>query len=164
MSSRALLLDTSDTVIYGDGRISLANEALDLTLRPYPKDPSFLSMRSPLKVGGTFASPRAGPDKGALAARAGVALGLAAINPLLALAATIETGPGKDANCGQVLREAASPAAAGRAAAGRAAAAGPPDSAKPAKPDGPPVAAPAKKGENPVRKTGPWTPEQLYKQ
>jgi len=31
---------------------------------------------------------------------------LGAINPLLALAATIETGPGKDADCRAALREA----------------------------------------------------------
>jgi AsmA family protein len=38
-----------------------------------------------------------------------VALALGSVNPLLALAATIETGPGKDADCGSILREAASP-------------------------------------------------------
>ena len=74
MSSRALVLDTTDTVIYGNGQVSLANEAMDLTLRPYPKDMSILSLRSPLKMAGSFASPKAGPDKGALAGRAGLAL------------------------------------------------------------------------------------------
>jgi AsmA family protein len=116
MSSRALVLDTTDTVIYGEGAVNLANEAMDLTLRPYPKDMSILSLRSPLKLAGTFAAPKAGPDKGALASRAGVALALGAVNPLLALAATVETGPGKDANCGAILREAASPDATARAA------------------------------------------------
>lgn len=117
MTARALVLDTSDTVIYGDGQINLGDEAMNLTLRPYPKDMSILSLRSPLRVGGTFARPSAGPDQGALAGRAGVALALAAVNPLLALAATVETGPGQDANCGPALREAASPYAAARIAA-----------------------------------------------
>ena len=117
MTSRALVLDTSDTVIYGDGNISLANESLALTLNPYPKDKSILSLRSPLKVSGTFSSPKAGVEKGALIGRAGLALALTAINPLLGLAATIETGPGKDADCSAVLQEAAAPAAAARAAA-----------------------------------------------
>ena len=117
MDSRALVFDTSDTVIYGNGQISLASEAMDLTLRPYPKDMSILSMRSPLKIAGSFGAPKAGPDKGALAGRAGLTLALGAVNPLLALAATVETGPGQDANCGPALREAWSPYAAARIAA-----------------------------------------------
>jgi hypothetical protein len=117
MTSKAVVLDTSDTVVYGDGTVNLANETLDLTLRPYPKDMSILSLRSPLRLGGTFAAPKPGPEAGPLAARAGLALALGAINPLLALAATVETGPGKDANCGAILREAASPYAAARVAA-----------------------------------------------
>ena len=117
MSSRALVLDTTDTVIYGQGQISLASEAMDLTLRPYPKDMSILSLRSPLKIAGSFASPKAGPDKGALAGRAVLALAAGAVNPLLALAATVETGPGQDANCGPALREASSSYAAARIAA-----------------------------------------------
>ena len=117
MASRAIVLDTSDTVVYGQGQVSLANEAIDLTLYPYPKDMSILALRSPLKIAGSFAGPKVGPDKGALAGRAGLALALGAVNPLLALAATVETGPGQDANCGPALREAASPYAAARIAA-----------------------------------------------
>ena len=115
MSSRAIVLDTSDTVITGQGQISLANETLDILLKPQPKDMSILSLRSPLRIGGTFESPSAGPEKAALAGRAGIALALAAINPLLALAATIETGPGKDADCAGILAQAENP----RAAAGK---------------------------------------------
>jgi uncharacterized protein involved in outer membrane biogenesis len=117
MSSRALVLDTSDTVVYGQGSINLATEALNLYFRPYPKDMSILSLRSPLKVTGSLGAPNAGPDKGALAGRAAAALALGAINPLLALAATIETGPGEDANCGAILREAAAGPQAGQAQA-----------------------------------------------
>ncbi len=106
MSSRAIVLDTVDTVVVGSGTISLAAESLDLVLRPSPKDASILSLRSPLRLTGTFANPKAGPDKGALAGRAGIALALGALNPLLALAATVETGPGEDANCPQVLAQA----------------------------------------------------------
>lgn len=117
MTSRAIVLDTTDTVITGRGRVSLADETLDIILEPAPKDRSILSLRSPLRIGGTFASPSAGPDKGALAGRAGIALVLGAINPLLALAATIETGPGQDADCSEVLAQAAKPNAGSRPAA-----------------------------------------------
>ncbi|MDR3452923.1 MAG: AsmA family protein [Rhodoferax sp.] len=106
MSSRSLVLDTSTTVINGSGTINLADETLDIVLKPEPKDRSILSLRSPLEITGSFKVPSAGPDKTALAGRAGVALALGAINPLLALAATVETGPGEDADCAQVLAQA----------------------------------------------------------
>ena len=107
MTSRTIVLDTSDTVINGQGTVNLANETLALVLSPQPKDVSILSLRSPLRIGGTFASPSAGPDKVALGGRAGLALALGIINPLLALAATIETGPGQDADCAKALSTAA---------------------------------------------------------
>lgn len=115
MNSRAFVLDTVDTVFYGEGRINLAQETLDFTVRPYPKDASILSLRSPLKLTGTLGAPQGGLDKTALAGRAGLALALGAINPLLALAATVETGPGENADCGSALREASAPQAAARA-------------------------------------------------
>ncbi|MES2189192.1 MAG: AsmA family protein [Pseudomonadota bacterium] len=111
MNSKVIVLDTTDTVINGSGQVNLATETLDITLHPQPKDHSILSLRSPLRIGGTFASPSAGPDKLALGARAGVTLGLAFINPLLALASTFETGPGQDADCRGALAIAADPKA-----------------------------------------------------
>lgn len=114
MTSRAIVLDTTDTVINGRGQVSLAKETMDIVLEPQPKDQSILSLRSPLRIGGTFAAPSVGPDKAALAGRVGIALVLAAINPLLALAATVETGPGQDADCQAVLAQAAKPAAGKR--------------------------------------------------
>ena len=117
MTSRVILLDTVDTVVRGQGQINLANETLDLVLTPEPKDSSILSMRSPLRIGGTLAAPEVGPDKTALAGRAGLAIALGMINPLLALAATVETGPGGDADCAQALQTARkSTASTGKAA------------------------------------------------
>ena len=111
MTSRAIVLDTADTVINGHGQVSLANETLNIVLNPEPKDGSILSFRSPLKISGTFAAPLAGPDKGALAGRAAIVVALGVINPLLALAGTIETGPGQDADCAGVLKRASNPQA-----------------------------------------------------
>jgi uncharacterized protein involved in outer membrane biogenesis len=109
MSSRAVVLDTTDTVVYGKGSVSFDTEQLDVWLHPYPKDKSILSLRSPINIGGTLGAPKVTPDKKALLARGAAALALGAINPLLSLAATIEPGPGEDTNCGAILREAASP-------------------------------------------------------
>ena len=109
MTSRAIVLDTSDTIVTGEGKVNLADETLDVLLKAAPKDRSILSFRSPLRIGGTFGAPSAGPEKAALAGRVGLALLLGAVNPLLGLASTIETGPGKDADCAGVLTLAATP-------------------------------------------------------
>jgi hypothetical protein len=109
MTSRAVVFDTTDTVIYGKGTANLGTEQLDIWLHPYPKDKSILSLRSPINVGGTFGAPHVAPDKKALAQRGALAVALGAINPLLSLAATYEPGPGEDANCSAVLKEAADP-------------------------------------------------------
>lgn len=119
MDSRVILLDTVDTVVRGRGSIDLSSEMLDLYFEPEPKDASIFSLRSPLRISGTLGAPEVGPDKAALAGRAGLAIALATLNPLLALAATVETGPGQDAPCAQVLRQAAQPRGASAPPAGR---------------------------------------------
>ncbi|WP_394001189.1 AsmA family protein [Luteimonas sp. WGS1318] len=100
MTSRAMALDTTDTIIIGEGTISLADERLDLRLRPRPKDRSFLALRTPLTIGGTFASPSFRPDMARLGLRGAVALALGSIAPPAALLATLELGGGEDSDCG----------------------------------------------------------------
>lgn len=123
MTSRSMVLDTADTVFYATGQANLATEKLDFVVRPEPKDASILSLRSPLVIGGSFGAPTGGVQAGPLAERGLAALVLGALNPLLALAATIETGPGQDADCKGVLAEAQKPSA-GAAAVGAAKAKG----------------------------------------
>jgi uncharacterized protein involved in outer membrane biogenesis len=100
MSSRALAFDTTDTIIIGDGTINLRDETLALRLRPRPKDRSFLTLRSPLLVSGTFKDPGFRPDLARLGLRGVVALALGSIAPPAALLATIDLGGGKDSDCG----------------------------------------------------------------
>ena len=100
MEARALAFDTADTIIVGEGTIDLDEEALDLELRPRPKDRSLLALRSPLVIDGTFANPGIRPDMGRLGVRGAIALALGSIAPPAALLATIELGPGEDADCG----------------------------------------------------------------
>lgn len=100
------VVDTSDTVVKVEGGINLREERLDLETKPYPKDPSPLALRTPLDIKGPFKDPSIRPKAGRLAARAAGAVALGAIAPPLALLALIETGPGKDTNCGQLLAEA----------------------------------------------------------
>ena len=99
MTSRALAFDTTDTVILGDGHVSLRDESLDLRLKPLPKDHSFLTLRAPLMLTGSFKHPEIHPDAKRITLRAVAAAVLASIAPPAALIATYETGPGKDVSC-----------------------------------------------------------------
>jgi uncharacterized protein involved in outer membrane biogenesis len=99
MRSRALAFDTTDTVILGEGTISLRDESLNLRLKPLPKDHSFLALRAPLMLTGSFKDPDIHPDTKKITLRAVAAALLATITPPAALIATYETGPGKDVSC-----------------------------------------------------------------
>ena len=123
MTGRTLVLDTSNAVFYATGQANLATETLDFVVHPEPKSKNVLSLRTPLIVGGTFGAPSGGLQVGPLAGRSLAALALGALNPLLALAATIETGPGEDSDCKSVLADANKPTP-GAAAAGAAKAKG----------------------------------------
>jgi AsmA family protein len=97
--ARSMAFDTTDTVILGEGSISLRDERLDLVLKPRPKDVSPVSLRVPLEVRGTFKEPEFSPQPGPLVARAAIAAALFAVAPPAALLALIETGPGEDVGC-----------------------------------------------------------------
>jgi uncharacterized protein involved in outer membrane biogenesis len=99
MDSRALAFDTTDTVILGDGNIDLRDESLDLRLKPLPKDHSFVALRAPLMLTGSFRHPAFHPDVARIGLRVVAAALLAGITPPAALIATYETGPGKDVSC-----------------------------------------------------------------
>jgi uncharacterized protein involved in outer membrane biogenesis len=97
MAGRSMVFDTTDTVFNATGQASLADETMNFVIRQQPKDMSILSLRTPLVISGTFGSPSAGVEAGPLAGRGLAALALGIVNPLLALAATIE-GVLADAN------------------------------------------------------------------
>ena len=99
MKARALVFDTTDTAIHGTGTVSLREERFDLRLHAKPKDMSPISLRSPLQVTGSFKDPDIGPAPGPLALRAVATAVLYAIAPPAALLATIDAGPGEDADC-----------------------------------------------------------------
>ena len=100
MTTKALAFDTTDTMIVGEGTISLKDETFDLRLRPRPKDRSLLVLRSPLIVEGTFKDPSFHPDMARVGLRGAIALVLGNIAPPAALLATLELGPGEDIACG----------------------------------------------------------------
>ena len=99
MTTRRLAFDTTDTVIFGEGTVSLRDERLDLRLKPQPKDHSIFSLRAPLLVTGTFKDPSFRPDMKKVTLRGIAAALLGSLAPPAALLALYETGPGEDIAC-----------------------------------------------------------------
>lgn len=103
MATTTSLIDTDINVITIVGNANFANEKLDFKVTPLPKKKSIVVLRTPFYMQGTFAAPSVRPEYSTLAMRAGGAVALGLVNPLLALIPLIETGPGNDANCAGLL-------------------------------------------------------------
>nr|WP_315239458.1 AsmA family protein [uncultured Albidiferax sp.] len=89
---KVMVVDTADSAVWIDGSLSLATEALDLRAVVVPKDFSPLSVRTPIKVQGTFSNPQVSLEKGPLAKKAAASLLLALVNPLAAVIPWIDLG------------------------------------------------------------------------
>ena len=89
---KVMVVDTADSAVWVDGSLSLATEALDLRAVVVPKDFSPLSVRTPIKVQGTFSNPQVSLEKGPLATKAAASLLLALVNPLAAVLPWIDLG------------------------------------------------------------------------
>jgi uncharacterized protein involved in outer membrane biogenesis len=62
MGVQTMVFDTTDTVIYGEGKVDLQNEKVNVLLTPVPKDFSPLSLRSFIRVTGGFKDLSVFPD------------------------------------------------------------------------------------------------------
>jgi AsmA family protein len=105
MAIQALVLDTGEGIINGSGTANLKDEALDLQLRTESKHFTIGSLPAPIKITGTLKHPNISPGK-ELLARGGLAAGLAAAFPPLALLPTIQFGTGEDHRCNALLARA----------------------------------------------------------
>jgi len=106
--ANALVFDTAVVNVGGGGTINLKTEAMDITLKPEPKDRSIASLKSPLFIRGTFGEPQVGPDMRRLATRGAGAVVMGIINPLLAVLPLLDEGKGKDSNCSALIAQATS--------------------------------------------------------
>ena len=106
MQAQALVVDTQVTTLLGTGSINLKNETIDIVLDNRTKTTSPLALRSPIYVRGSFAQPKIRIDGARALTRAAGALGLGLISPFLALVPLVDAGPGKDSDCGQLVRDA----------------------------------------------------------
>lgn len=106
METHSFIIDTDDAILDISGNINLAQEQLDLTIKPNSKGLRVFSLRAPLYVRGSFKQPNVSVDKGVLAMRAGGAIALAVLAPLAALIPLIKTGPGENSECAKLLADA----------------------------------------------------------
>ena len=104
-TSKLLVIDTEQTQILGRGGFDLAHERFDIIVAPKPKHVGMLSLRTPVRLYGSFKRPAYRLEKGPLLARAGGAIAVAAAAPLAALLPLVETGPGKTTDCAAVQRQ-----------------------------------------------------------
>jgi uncharacterized protein involved in outer membrane biogenesis len=99
-TSRALLVDTEYSTVYGSGNINLGTETLDLVVKPESKAAT-LNVAVPVQIGGTLANPTFAPEKVATVRKAAGILavvgGLAF--PPAALMGLGEMGSGEDNPC-----------------------------------------------------------------
>lgn len=103
--SSLFVVDTEQTQILGEGGFNLASEQFDFKVSPKPKRVGILSLRTPVRVFGSFKNPDYALEKGPLLVRAGGAVALAIVSPLAALIPLLETGPGESTNCARVASE-----------------------------------------------------------
>jgi AsmA family protein len=97
---RVMVIDTSDSAIWVDGSLSLATEAMDLHAVVMPKDFSPMSLRTPLRVRGTFADPEVSLEKGPIGLKLASSFLLALVNPIAGLIPLIDPGDADEARRG----------------------------------------------------------------
>jgi uncharacterized protein involved in outer membrane biogenesis len=99
LSTRTMILDTSDNVTTGGGDVNLRNETLDYRIRTQAKHFSIGTLPSPIAITGPFKNPSIKPEVLPLAARGVAAVALGFLFPPAALLPTIQFGVGDDPNC-----------------------------------------------------------------
>ena len=107
MTTRALVLETSDSTVTGSGTIDLGQETLDLTLLAHPKDASVLTASTPVTLTGTFRDPTIDVVSEELAEKGLAALALGVVLPVIgAVLPFIETGEAEGVNCAALMKAA----------------------------------------------------------
>ncbi|CAB5668600.1 putative assembly protein [Delftia tsuruhatensis] len=104
--TRNVKLATPEAIVEATGQISLAQETMDLHIKPESLKWKFFSLRTPLYVRGSFAHPQVGVEPGPLLLRAGAAVAAAIAAPAaLALVPLTVPAAEEDAQCQRILAE-----------------------------------------------------------
>jgi hypothetical protein len=104
---RQVVFDTQVVLITGLGDVDLRNERLNLQLTGRPKKFRFAVLRTPVEIRGTLRHPAIGLKASKLAAQGAAAAVLGVVGtPLAAIAAFVDPGLNKTADCQQLLADA----------------------------------------------------------
>jgi uncharacterized protein involved in outer membrane biogenesis len=95
ITTRALILETTDLVLQGSGSANLAQERVDIRLRAQPKHFAVGVLPGPLLISGPFADPRSEPDPSAAASHG--------LGRVLSLLPHVELGSDDAPRCENVL-------------------------------------------------------------
>lgn len=119
--AEALVLDTPETMVVGEGTVSLRDEKLDLRVVGNAKSPQVFATHVPVLVSGTLGDPSIGVDPTESAARgaAAVALGVL-LTPLAGVLPFLDPGSDEQPQCGQLVRDARKPGKNDKASGGSA--------------------------------------------
>jgi hypothetical protein len=100
LASRTLVVNTTDHIITGGGRIDLSSEVLEMHLRTDAKHFSIGTLAAPIRISGPFKNLSFAPDTES-ALRGGAAIGLGLLFPPAAVLPTIQFGVGDDSPCAE---------------------------------------------------------------
>ena len=104
---KQVVFDTQVVIITGNGDVDLRNESLNLQLNGAPKKFRIGVLRTPVEIKGTLLHPAIGIKGSKLAVQGAAAAALAVIGtPLAAIAAFVDPGLNKSADCQALLADA----------------------------------------------------------
>ncbi|MGB6487190.1 MAG: AsmA family protein [Steroidobacteraceae bacterium] len=104
---KQVVFDTQVVIITGNGEVNLRNERLDLQLTGAPKKFRIGVLRTPIEIRGTLLHPAVGVKGSKLAAQGAAAVMLGVVGtPLAAIAAFVDPGLNKSADCQALLADA----------------------------------------------------------
>jgi AsmA family protein len=105
VTTRALLVDTGEALISGQGEIDLKSQTIDFQASSHSKNFSVGNLPTPIRVSGTLKHPSIGIGIAPLAVRGGLAVALGFLAAPLAVLPTIELGVGDPHKCGELVEE-----------------------------------------------------------
>lgn len=99
------VIDTTDTTLLASGELSFADESLALVLTAHPHDFTPVSLRSPVRVSGSFAAPVVRLDKRSMGLRLAGAVALSTVSPLAALLPLFDFGEEDQRVCREAMAQ-----------------------------------------------------------
>ena len=117
---KQVVFDTTPVILTGLGDVNLRNERINMQLTGAPKKFRFAVLRTPVEIRGTLRHPAVGLKGSKLATQGAAAAALGAIGtPLAAIAAFVDPGLNKSADCRRLLADAKAMGAPLRSASAR---------------------------------------------